>query len=59
MPINVAIIVLINALVSYNPFSYFITLKVANKKIDSIKSTKSNKVVRDKVYKLLKTLSLS
>ena len=59
MPINIVIIVFINAYVSYYPFSYFIILKVTNKIIDITNNPIINKVVRDKVYKLLKTLSLS
>ena len=59
MPIIVAIIAFINVYVSYYPFSYFIILKVTNKIIDIINNPIINKVVRDKVYKLLKTLSLS
>ena len=54
MPINIVIIVFINAYVSYYPFSYFIILKVKNKMMDNIKNPIRNKVVRDNVYKLLK-----
>ena len=59
MPINATIIEFINNYVSYYPFSYFIILKVINKKIDIINNPISNKVIREKVYKFFKTLSLS
>ena len=58
MPISATIIVFINTYVSYYPFSYFIHLKVTNKKIDIINDPIRNKVVSDKVPKFLNTLSL-
>ena len=59
MPINIAIIVLINACVSYYPFSYFIILKITNKIMEIKNNPISNKVIRENVYKFFKTLSLS
>ena len=59
MPINIAIIVFINACVSYCPFLYLIILKITNKIIDIISNPINNKFIREQVYKLLKTLSLS
>ena len=58
MPINAAIILYKNSYVSFYPFSYYITLKVTNKMNDINNNPIRNKIVRDKVYKLLKTLSL-
>ena len=59
MPINVTVIAFINFKLSYYPFSYFNTLKVTYKKNDNINNPINNKVTRDWVPKLLKTLSLS
>ena len=59
MLINTVIIVFNNVYVSNYPFSYFIILKVTNKKIDNNNNPIRNKVVRDKVYKFFKTFSLS